>query len=48
VKTVQDILTSMRIKVAPEPIKVRMTPSEADLKACLDFGKRFAEIVLGG
>ena len=48
VKTVQDILTSMRIKVAPEPIKVRMTPSEADLAACHDFGKRFAEIVLGG
>ncbi|MGE5663864.1 MAG: FprA family A-type flavoprotein [Deltaproteobacteria bacterium] len=48
VKTVQDILNSMRIKVAPEPIKVRMTPSEADLAACHDFGKRFAEIVLGG
>ncbi len=48
VKTVQDILTSMRIKVAPEPIKVRMTPSEGDLKTCFDFGKKFAEIVLGG
>ena len=48
VKTVQDILTSMRIKVAPEPIKVRMTPSEGELKTCLDFGRKFAEIVLGG
>ncbi len=47
VKTVQDILTSMRLKVAPEPIRVRMTPSEADLKTCFDFGKKFAEIVLG-
>lgn len=48
VKTVQDILASMRIKVAPEPIKVRMTPSDADLKTCFDFGKQFAGIVLGG
>jgi flavorubredoxin len=43
IKTVQDILTSMRIKVSPEPIKVRMTPSEQDLSACYDFGKKFAE-----
>ena len=48
VKTVQDILTSMRLKVAPEPIRVRMTPSEGDLKTCFDFGKKFAEIVLAG
>jgi len=47
IKTVQDILTSMRIKVTPEPIRVRMTPSEADLKSCVDFGKQFAEIVQG-
>jgi len=40
---VQDILTSMRIKVSPEPIKVRMTPSEQDLQACVDFGRKFAE-----
>jgi len=43
IKTVQDILTSMRIKVSPEPIKVRMTPSEQDLQACVDFGRKFAE-----
>ena len=48
VKTVQDILTSMRLKVAPEPIKVRMAPSEGDLKTCFDFGKKFAEIVAAG
>lgn len=44
IKTVQDILTSMRIKVSPEPIKVRMTPSEQELQACVDFGRKFAEI----
>src|SRR5512134_161406 len=43
IKTVQDILASMRLKVAPEPIKVRMTPSEQDLQACVDFGRKFAE-----
>ncbi|MBI5419191.1 MAG: FprA family A-type flavoprotein [Deltaproteobacteria bacterium] len=47
IKTVQDILVSMRLKVSPEPIRVRMAPSEADLKACVDFGKKFAGTVLG-
>jgi flavorubredoxin len=47
IKTVQDILTSMRIKVAPEPIKVRMTPNEQELQACVDFGRKFAEIAAG-
>jgi flavorubredoxin len=47
IKTVQDILTSMRIKVAPEPIRVRMAPSEQDLAACVDFGKKFAAIAGG-
>ncbi|RJP18076.1 MAG: FprA family A-type flavoprotein [Deltaproteobacteria bacterium] len=47
IKTVQDILTSMRIKVAPDPIRVRMAPSEHDLAACVDFGKRFAAIAGG-
>jgi len=37
----------MRIKVSPEPIRVRMTPSEQDLKACVDFGRKFAEIAGG-
>ncbi len=48
IKTVQDILASMRLKIAPEPIRVRMAPSEADLAACVDFGKKFGEIVRGG
>lgn len=45
IKTVQDILTSMRLKVAPEPIRFQMTPSDADLAKCEEFGKKFAEIV---
>jgi flavorubredoxin len=48
IKTVQDILASMRLKVAPEPIRVRMAPSGAELAACVDFGRKFAEIVLSG
>ncbi len=48
IKTVQDILASMKLKVTPEPIRVRMTPSEADLAACVEFGRQFAAIVLGG
>ncbi len=47
IRTVQEILTSMRIKVTPEPIKVRMTPSEHDLQECFDFGRKFAEIAGG-
>lgn len=39
---VEEILASMRLKVAPPPLKVRMTPSEADLAACFEFGKQFA------
>ncbi len=48
IKTVQDILTSMRIKVSPEPIRVRMAPSAQDLEACVDFGRKFAGIAGGG
>jgi NADH oxidase (H2O-forming) len=48
VATVRDILASMRMKVAPEPVKVRMAPSEGDFRACEDFGRSFAGIVLGG
>jgi len=44
IKTVQDILTSMRIKVVPDPIRVRMAPSEQDLRDCVDFGRKFAAI----
>jgi flavorubredoxin len=48
IKTVQDILTSMRLKVTPEPIRVRMSPSDADLAACVEFGRKFAEVVQAG
>jgi flavorubredoxin len=48
IKTVQDILTSMRLKVSPDPVRVRMSPSEADLASCVAFGRKFAEIVQGG
>jgi flavorubredoxin len=46
-KMVQDILTAMRIKVSPEPIKFKMTPSGQELDACFEFGKKFAEGVGG-
>jgi flavorubredoxin len=47
IKMVADILTAMRIKVSPEPIKFKMTPSAQELDACFDFGRKFAEN-LGG
>ena len=47
IKMVQDILTAMRIKVSPEPIKFKMTPSAQDLETCFEFGKKFAEAVGG-
>jgi len=47
IKMVADILTAMRIKVSPEPIKFKMTPSAQDLDSCFAFGKKFAED-LGG
>jgi flavorubredoxin len=42
-KMVADILTAMRIKVFPDPIKFKMTPSEQDLQVCFEFGKKYAE-----
>jgi flavorubredoxin len=47
-KIVTDIMAAMRIKVYPEPIKFKMTPSEADLQTCFEFGKKYAEAVGGG
>jgi NADH oxidase (H2O-forming) len=47
IKMVQDILAAMRIKVSPEPIKFKMTPSAQDLVTCFEFGKTFAEGVAG-
>jgi flavorubredoxin len=46
-KIVTDIMAAMRIKVFPEPIKFKMTPTEADLKTCFEFGKKYAEAVGG-
>jgi Uncharacterized flavoproteins len=48
IKMVQDILTAMRIKVSPEPIKFKMTPSAQELDACFEFGKKFAAGIAGG
>ncbi|MBP1627199.1 MAG: FprA family A-type flavoprotein [Holophagaceae bacterium] len=45
IRTVHDILQSMRMKVGPDPIKARMTPSKAELEECVNFGRTFAEIV---
>jgi hypothetical protein len=38
----------MRLKITPEPIRVRMSPSDADLAACVEFGRKFAEVVQAG
>lgn len=46
IKAVSDILTAMRLKVTVEPIKVKMTPSEAELGQCVEFGKQFAAAAL--
>ena len=46
IKAVSDILTAMRLKVALEPIKVKMTPSGAELDQCFEFGKQFAAVAL--
>ena len=46
IKAVADILTAMRLKVAVEPIKAKMTPSEAELAQCVEFGKQFAAAAL--
>ena len=44
-KIVADIMTAMRIKVYPEPIRFKMTPSEKDLQTCFEFGKEYAKTV---
>ncbi len=46
-KIVTDIMGAMRIKIFPEPIKFKMTPTEADLQTCFEFGKKYAEAVGG-
>jgi NADH oxidase (H2O-forming) len=47
IKMVADILTAMRIKVSPEPIKFKMTPSAQELDTCFEFGKKFAVDLVG-
>ncbi|MEW6720240.1 MAG: FprA family A-type flavoprotein [Thermodesulfobacteriota bacterium] len=47
-KIVADIMAAMKIKVFPEPIRFKMTPTEADLQTCFEFGKKYAEAVGGG
>ncbi len=44
-KIVTDIMAAMRIKIFPEPIRFKMTPTEADLRTCFEFGKKYAEAV---
>jgi len=46
-KIVTDIMAAMRIKVYPDPIRFKMTPTEADLQTCFEFGKKYAEAVGG-
>jgi flavorubredoxin len=48
IKTVSDIMTTMGMKVFPEPIRARLTPSAAELDACVEFGRKFAEAVMAG
>ncbi|MCL1925724.1 MAG: FprA family A-type flavoprotein [Syntrophorhabdaceae bacterium] len=44
-KIVADIMTAMRIKVFPEPIRFKMTPTEQDLQTCFEFGREYAKTV---
>ena len=41
-KIVADIMAAMRIKVFPEPIKFKLTPSDQDMQICFEFGKEYA------
>ncbi len=47
IKMVQDILLTMRLKLVGEPVRVRLTPSEEDLKKCEDLGRAFGSELLG-
>ena len=44
-KIVADIMSAMRIREFPEPIRFMMTPSEQDLQTCFEFGKEYAQAV---
>ena len=45
IRIVQAILSAMRMKAGPEPVKARMTPSPADLEACRELGRAFAKLL---
>ncbi|RMG60020.1 MAG: FprA family A-type flavoprotein [Deltaproteobacteria bacterium] len=45
IKMVQDILLTMRLKLVGEPVRVRLAPSEDDLKKCVELGEEFARKV---
>lgn len=48
VKIAEDIMKTMRMKLPLESFKVRMTPSEDDLKKAYEWGREFAMSVLEG
>ena len=45
VQIIEDILKSLRFKIALEGCKLRMTPSEEALNGCEEFGSKFASLV---
>lgn len=47
IKMVQDILSTMRMKLAAEPVRVRMAPSEDELQRCVELGREVAGKVIG-
>jgi flavorubredoxin len=46
IKMVQDILFTMRLKLASDPVRVRMTPSEEELEQCVKLGEDVARKVV--
>lgn len=45
IKIADDVLRHLRFKVELEPLKVRLVPNDADIKAASRFGRDFAHIV---
>ena len=45
VKIIEDILKSLRFKIITEGLKLRMIPSEEDMKVCEEFGKKCANAI---
>jgi len=46
IKMVQDILTTMRLKLGADPVRVRLTPSEDDLELCINLGEEFGKKIM--